>query len=103
MLDLRSLLEIPTGLLSVDEAIQLTKRVARQVELWRPLASAEQRNELLYGDACVGVWVISWQPGSDTGFHDHSGARGAVTVAEGRIREQRPYWGRPPRQLDAEA
>jgi hypothetical protein len=34
------------------------------------------------------VWLLSWLPGQDTGFHDHGSASGAFAVARGRIRER---------------
>jgi len=34
------------------------------------------------------VWLLSWLPGQDTGFHDHGSASGAFAVAGGRIRER---------------
>ena len=35
------------------------------------------------------VWLISWLPGQETGFHDHSGAAGAFTVVLGSLTESR--------------
>jgi predicted metal-dependent enzyme (double-stranded beta helix superfamily) len=34
------------------------------------------------------VWLLSWLPGQDTGFHDHGPAAGAFAVAQGRVRER---------------
>lgn len=34
------------------------------------------------------VWLLSWLPGQDTGFHDHGQASGAFAVAQGRVRER---------------
>jgi predicted metal-dependent enzyme (double-stranded beta helix superfamily) len=34
------------------------------------------------------VWLLSWLPGQDTGFHDHGGASGAFAVARGTLRER---------------
>ncbi|HEY2578568.1 MAG TPA: hypothetical protein VGI74_19880, partial [Streptosporangiaceae bacterium] len=34
------------------------------------------------------VWLLSWQPGQETGFHDHGGSRGAFAVALGELQEQ---------------
>ena len=34
------------------------------------------------------VWLLSWLPGQDTGFHDHGRASGAFAVAQGRVRER---------------
>jgi predicted metal-dependent enzyme (double-stranded beta helix superfamily) len=34
------------------------------------------------------VWLLSWLPGQDTGFHDHGDASGAFAVAVGELRER---------------
>ena len=34
------------------------------------------------------VWLLSWQPGQGTGFHDHGGSAGAFAVARGELQEQ---------------
>lgn len=34
------------------------------------------------------VWLLSWLPGQNTGFHDHGRAAGAFAVAQGRVLEQ---------------
>jgi predicted metal-dependent enzyme (double-stranded beta helix superfamily) len=54
----------------------------------------------------VSVWLISWMPGQDTGFHDHDLSSGAVTVIEGSVREDRLSLGTgtdPGRVYDAGA
>lgn len=33
------------------------------------------------------MWLLSWLPGQQTGFHDHGDAVGAFAVASGRLRE----------------
>ncbi len=92
--------------LEIDELTKLALTIAERESLWRPLVrhdAAIRQYDSLYVDEIVGVWVICWMPGQDTGFHDHGGARGAVAVAEGVIREERPVWGGPPRRNDAVA
>jgi mannose-6-phosphate isomerase-like protein (cupin superfamily) len=34
------------------------------------------------------LWLLSWQPGQSTGFHDHGGSSGAFVVALGELEEQ---------------
>jgi len=34
------------------------------------------------------VWLLSWEQGQGTGFHDHGGSRGAFCVALGELEEQ---------------
>ena len=45
--------------------------------------------EELHRDEFVSAWLICWMPGHDTGFHDHDGSSGAVTVVSGSVLEQR--------------
>jgi predicted metal-dependent enzyme (double-stranded beta helix superfamily) len=42
------------------------------------------------------AWLICWMPGHDTGFHDHDGCSGAVTVVEGAVRDERIRWAHVP-------
>jgi Cysteine dioxygenase type I len=70
----------------------LVERIAAQPALWRPLVrlDAGQRHfAQLWRDDHVDVWVISWMPGHDTGFHDHDLSSGAVAVVDGRLVEER--------------
>jgi mannose-6-phosphate isomerase-like protein (cupin superfamily) len=41
------------------------------------------------------VWLLSWLPGQETGFHDHGDAAGAFAVAEGELQERAAAVGRP--------
>jgi len=34
------------------------------------------------------VWLLSWLPGQQTGFHDHGPSAGAFAVALGQLRER---------------
>lgn len=36
------------------------------------------------------LWLLTWLPGQETGWHDHGGSTGAFTVARGALRERRP-------------
>jgi hypothetical protein len=77
----------PGATLTVVELKHVAETVAQHPEIWRPLVdhdAAERRYESLYVDDHLGVWVISWMPGHDTGYHDHDGSRGAVAVLEAR-------------------
>lgn len=76
---------------------RLVEDAAADPGTWRPLVhhDVEQRHfALLHRDAEVEVWVVSWMPGHDTGFHDHDSSAAAIRVAEGAIREQRLAVGR---------
>jgi predicted metal-dependent enzyme (double-stranded beta helix superfamily) len=41
------------------------------------------------------VWLLSWLPGQQTGFHDHGDAAGAFAVAQGELQERTAVVGRP--------
>jgi len=41
------------------------------------------------------IWLLSWLPGQETGFHDHGEANGAFAVAKGELRERTGTPGRP--------
>jgi predicted metal-dependent enzyme (double-stranded beta helix superfamily) len=51
------------------------------------------------------VWLLTWLPGQDTGFHDHGSAAGAFAVAQGRVLERAVTAGRrlPSRGLSVAA
>lgn len=75
----------------------LVADIAADPELWEGLVHHDpgQRHFALpHHDVEVEVWVVSWMPGHDTGFHDHDGSAAAITVTRGEIREQRLAVGR---------
>lgn len=41
------------------------------------------------------VWLLSWLPGQDTGFHDHGCSAGAFAVAHGALEERTAPDGQP--------
>jgi predicted metal-dependent enzyme (double-stranded beta helix superfamily) len=41
------------------------------------------------------VWLLSWLPGQQTGFHDHGDAAGAFAIADGDLLESTAQVGRP--------
>jgi quercetin dioxygenase-like cupin family protein len=51
--------------------------------------------QLLLSDE-LEVWLIHWEAGHDTGFHDHDRSGGTVVVLEGSVREDRLVVGGPP-------
>lgn len=74
----------------------IVKDVVADPTLWKHLVQhGEERHfELFHRDDDVEIWVVSWMPGHDTGFHDHDASAAAIVVAEGEIREQRLAVGR---------
>jgi quercetin dioxygenase-like cupin family protein len=99
-------LDLPDRDLDRSELERVATTIAGREELWRPLAEfggSERHFESLHADWHVGIWVISWKPGNDTGFHDHDGSAGAVAVATGQIRIEIPRWGADALSIDASA
>ncbi len=95
---------LPGRLLEPDELRETAEAIAKRPDLWRGLVvhdASRRQYTSLYVDRHIGVWVISWMPGHDTGWHDHAASHGAVAVALGEIREERPVLGGPPRRTDA--
>jgi predicted metal-dependent enzyme (double-stranded beta helix superfamily) len=41
------------------------------------------------------IWLLSWLPGQQTGFHDHGPSSGAFAVASGCLRERAAPGGQP--------
>ena len=56
----------------------------------------ERYSERLLLTADLEIWLIHWQAGHDTGFHDHDRSGGTVVVLEGAVREDRLVVGGPP-------
>lgn len=77
---------------------QIVRRTAERPELWRPLVrfEADERwYDRLEGGDEHEVWLLTWLPGQQTGFHDHGDSRGAFTVVSGSLTEQAATCGRP--------
>jgi predicted metal-dependent enzyme (double-stranded beta helix superfamily) len=84
-----------------DALRRLVSDIAARRELWGPLVTLDpdsRRFEQLWRDEHVDMWVISWMPGHDTGFHDHDLSSGAVAVVAGEILEERLVLGGPPQR-----
>jgi predicted metal-dependent enzyme (double-stranded beta helix superfamily) len=82
-----------------EQLTDLVARIAADREQWEGLVrhgTSERHYEQLWRDDQVDVWVITWNRGNDTGFHDHDVSRGAVAVVEGEVVEERLVMGGPP-------
>lgn len=83
------------------ELQRLVEELARAPWLWRELIEHDPRKRVyreLLGDDHVTAWLICWDGGHDTGFHDHDASAGAVAVVDGAVHEQRLTLGGPPLQ-----
>jgi quercetin dioxygenase-like cupin family protein len=57
---------------------------------------SERYSERLLLTADLEIWMIHWESGHDTGFHDHDRSGGTVVVVRGAVREERLVVGGPP-------
>lgn len=89
---------LPGRLLGEAELSAVVADVAADRELWSHLVQGDpgQRTYVeLHADDNVSVWLICWMDSHDTGFHDHDGSAGALTVVSGALREERLRFGVP--------
>jgi predicted metal-dependent enzyme (double-stranded beta helix superfamily) len=103
---LDGVIEVPDCRLEPETLADLVTTIMRRDEAWRPHVrhDPDQRHYIsLHESEHLGVWLICWMPGQDTGWHDHARSHGAFVVAEGVLREDRPVWGRAPRRTRNEA
>jgi quercetin dioxygenase-like cupin family protein len=43
----------------------------------------------IWNDETVNAWLICWDRGHDTGWHDHDDSAAAIHVVEGQVQEER--------------
>lgn len=74
---------------TIAELLDFVRRTAEDAELVASLPlDPEGRTWLrLEGPGGSEAWLISWPPGTGTGWHDHAESTGAFTVAAGALRE----------------
>jgi mannose-6-phosphate isomerase-like protein (cupin superfamily) len=89
------------ALVSPERLGQIVAAIAGQPREWRPIVRFSEDHRW-YGrldpggpDADYEVWLLSWLPGQQTGFHDHGDAVGAFAIADGELREVTAVPGRP--------
>jgi rhodanese-related sulfurtransferase/predicted metal-dependent enzyme (double-stranded beta helix superfamily) len=80
-----------TGRLSPAQLRTVTVELAARHELWADLVVRDPDVRwylpLLRSNACD-VWLLAWEHGQDTDWHDHGGSSGSFAVAEGSLTEQ---------------
>jgi rhodanese-related sulfurtransferase len=80
-----------TGRLSPSRLKAVTAGIAARPELWTDLVirDPDVRWYLpLHRSNSCDVWLLAWEGGQDTDWHDHGGSSGSFTVAEGSLVEQ---------------
>jgi hypothetical protein len=86
----------PGQLLSARQLGDLVRRLAASPAEWATrvrLNPARRWYEQIHLDDSHEVWVISWLPGQETGFHDHGGSAGAFALVWGTLVERRVVGG----------
>ena len=79
------------GRLSPAQLRAVTVKLAAHRELWADLVvrDADVRWYLpLHRSNACDVWLLAWETGQDTDWHDHGGSSGSFAVAEGSLIEQ---------------
>jgi len=86
----------PGQLLGARQLAEVVRRLAASPAEWLTrvrLNPAGRWYERIHLDDSHEVWVISWLPGQETGFHDHGGSAGAFAVVWGTLIERRVVGG----------
>lgn len=78
-----------SGVPTQTELLDFVRRTAADTELVSTLPlDPEGRTWIrLDGPAGSEAWIISWPPGTGTGWHDHGGSYGAFATADGALQE----------------
>jgi predicted metal-dependent enzyme (double-stranded beta helix superfamily) len=72
---------------------ELVRAIAGRPAEWLPIVqfsrSRRWYTRLSPEDPAAGyeIWLLSWLPGQQTGFHDHGDAVGAFAIADGALQE----------------
>lgn len=80
-----------SGRLSGPQLRSVTSTLARRRDLWADLVvrDPDVRWYLpLHRSESCDVWLLAWESGQDTDWHDHGGSAGSFAVADGSLIEQ---------------
>src|SRR5215813_7270061 len=80
-----------TGRLTAGQLRAITVALAARRDLWSDLVvrDPDVRWYLpLHRSNSCDVWLLAWERGQDTDWHDHGGSSGSFAVAEGSLIEQ---------------
>ncbi|MGI9006304.1 MAG: cysteine dioxygenase [Streptosporangiaceae bacterium] len=77
---------------------RIVAETARQPGQWQDLVRYDQASRWfcrLARNDRYELWLLSWLPGQQTGYHDHGPSAGAFAIALGRLTEQVAIASRP--------
>jgi rhodanese-related sulfurtransferase len=80
-----------TGRLTPVQLRSVTAGLAARRDLWADLVVHDPHMRWylpLHRSNSCDVWVLAWERGQDTDWHDHGGSSGSFAVAEGCLLEQ---------------
>ena len=69
----------------------IARAIAGCPDVWQHLVRMDpdtRWHQRLHSAADHDVWLESWLPGQQTGWHDHAGAAGMLVVARGELEER---------------
>ena len=90
---------LPARNLDRAELQTLVDELAKDARHWAEhiaFAGAERHFVSLHRDEFVDIWLLCWNRGDDTGWHDHDISSGAVGVVRGAVKESNPRMGGEP-------
>ncbi|MGW3044080.1 cysteine dioxygenase [Kitasatospora sp. NPDC001159] len=83
--------DLPGHPTTVAEHARLVREIAADRARWEPLVRYDALTRW-YARLETGpgyeVWLLSWLPGQSSGFHDHGGSSGVMTVVRGELIER---------------
>jgi predicted metal-dependent enzyme (double-stranded beta helix superfamily) len=88
----------PVGPLGPARLGRIARSIAARQSEWIDLVrydASERWYQQLACDDEHEVWLLSWLPGQQTGFHDHGSSAGAFAVAVGALHERTAPGRRP--------
>jgi quercetin dioxygenase-like cupin family protein len=78
--------------MSERELLRFVDELSARADLWQPLirhATVARVFERVWDGPQANAWLICWNPGHDTGWHDHDDSAAAIAVLGGQLHEQR--------------
>ena len=89
---------VRSGMRSTATRSALSSRISRERAIsgrrWSSPIATRRRYRLLFEDARLDVWVLSWMPGQATGYHDHARLQRRAHGAPGVVLERQIRVGR---------